>query len=470
MTIQGQRRAVNLSVPTKKEKLFLWEKASIPTASIGKGGKSAFYAPSPAFASMHFHTSRERVGAGGVRGGKSLATAMEAVAWALHSDLIWFMGVDYSVSRMEFSYCLEALLSLGFTTPRLISMPADRYKPCVMETVWGCQIENRTLADLSKVAAYAPDAIFVCEPGLIPEFTEAINRFRERLAQKRGLLWLAGTFEDSIGEYAQFWEQGQKWPNEDDIASFSAPTWDNQAVFPGGRNDPEILRLERKLGAIFMERCGGIPTPPSSLVFHSFWTPSIHIQPDINYRPDLPIEIAVDPNYGQGRHYSVEFVQWEEAKNNVYVIDEVTATEMTHNSIIKLCALKPFWEHVTSGVADPYAARSHVFGSPSVEQVWFDESRVVLRSRHRPTVDDAIERMNYFLRDGEGKPHIFFSDKARRAAYEMDHWRRHKITRRPEELNCDAVKALCYWLADHYSRQSMAPLGQIREMDYTWRP
>ena len=469
-TIQEQRRRINLSTPTQAEKLFLWDKVSVPTAGIGKGLKFTSYAPSESFANMHFHPARERVGAGGVRGGKSLSTGMEAVAWSLHSDLIWLVAVDYSVSRLEFTYCMEGLLSLGFTRPALISMPADRYKPCVMETVWGTQIETRTLADLGKVAAYAPDVIFVCEPGLIPEFSEAINRFRERLSQKRGLLWMAGTFEDSVGEYAQFWESGQTWPNEDDIISFSIPTWENKAIFPGGREDAEIMRLEKKLGDRFMERCGGIPTPPSSLVFHGFWNPQVHFVRGLHYRPELPIEVAVDPNYGQGRHYSVEFVQWDEVKNAVYVTDEVSATEMTHDGIIKLCAQKGFWDRVTGGVGDPYAVRSHVFGSPSVEQVWWDTARVVLRTRHRPTVDDAIERMNHFLRDGSGDAHIFFSDNCIRARYEMEHWRRNKLTRKPEENNCDAVKALCYWLADHYSRGTSAPLTSIRTMDYTWRP
>jgi len=467
-SIAAQRRNLGLSTPTQKEKLYLWERVSVPTANIGAGMKFQGYTPSESFSQMHFHPARERVAAGGVRGGKSLATGMEAFSWALHSDLIWFMGVDYSVPRMEFTYCLEALLSQGFTRSNLVSMPADRFKPCSLETVWGGQIETRTLSDLGKVAAHAPDAIFVCEPGLIPEFSEAVSRFRERSAQKRGLIWLAGTFEDSVGEYAAFYDYGQTWPNDDDVFSVSAPTWDNRAVFPGGRNDPEILSLERKLGDQFMERCGGVPTPPSSLVFHNYWEPLIHVRRELEYREDLPIEVAVDPNYGQGRHYSVEFVQWDASTGDTFLIDEVAQTEMTHDSILKLCAMKPFWHRITGGVGDPFAVTAHIFGNASVEQIWFDTARVVLRTKHRPTVDDAIERMNFFLRDGDGRTRVFFSDRCKRAIWEMSHWRRDKVTRVPKKDNCDAIKAVCYWLADRYSRNTSDSRTAIRELNYSW--
>ena len=463
--IRVQRARIGLTTPTNAEKEFLWSKISCPAGGIS--AETGGYKPLGPFRRLHGHPARFKLDGGGVRSGKSLAIGMEIPCWMPHSNLIWLVAVDYNQSRKEFLYAAQALLSLGFTRPELVSMPQFRYTPCSLETIWGCTLSTISLADTTKFGAEAPDAIFVCEPGQVPE--EAVGRFDERASERRGLIWYGGTFEDSLGWFAQTWERWREWPNVEGGISFSTPTWVNKLRFPGGRQDPEIRRLYRSLGrARFLERCGGTPVEPHNLVFHGRWRPDKHVDHEVHYNPDLPIEIAVDPNYGQGHYYSVEFVQWK--GEHTYVIDEVSETGLTHDEIIKLCATKPFWHRITGGVIDPWAGKSHIFGAASPEEVWWKEAKVQLRVSPRTDVESSIARMESLLRGPNGEVFIHFSPACNRARYEMAHWRRRKNNNQPSKDNCDAVKALCYWAAEHYAYQGFTSSYETKIEDWEMKP
>ena len=124
-----------------------------------------------------------------------------------------------------------------------------------------------------------------------------VLRLSGRLAERRGWLWLSGTFEGSRGWYAERFRAWQT-DNPEEAASFSVPSWANRTLFPGGREDPEIRRLETTYPAdLFQERFGGVPCPPVSLVFREF-EPAAHVRTIRDpYESFDNIEIAVDPGY-----------------------------------------------------------------------------------------------------------------------------------------------------------------------------
>ena len=64
-----------------------------------------------------------------------------------------------------------------------------------------------------------------------------------------------------------------------------------------------------------------------------------------------------------------------------------------------------------------------------------------------------VERLANHLIGPDGKPHLFVSPKCERFIWEMNHWRKKKGTNEPSRDNCDAIKAVAYWLADRYSFQ-----------------
>ena len=130
-------------------------------------------------------------------------------------------------------------------------------------------------------------------------------RCHARAAPKRAWIFASGTFEGSLGWYPQ---QYNAWVSgaDPDGQAFSLPSPTNKYYYPGGYDDPEILRLKRESSDdFFMERIMGVPSPPKGLVFPQF-RPDLHVK-DIDFDPDQPVHIWVDPGYAGG--YAVEAVQ-----------------------------------------------------------------------------------------------------------------------------------------------------------------
>ena len=187
----------------------------------------------------------------------------------------------------------------------------------------------------------APDAILGCEAAQLPH--EVYLRLRGRLAERRGWLWLSGTFEGSRGWYADHFTAWQA-VNADGAASFSIPTWSNRALFPGGRADAEIEALEATYpAAVFRERFGGVPCPPATLVFPEF-EPAQHVA-TVDPAAVQTVELAIDPGYAGA--YAVLAVT--ESAGVVRVIDEVYHRRVVAAEIIAECRRRWWWPRVSGG-------------------------------------------------------------------------------------------------------------------------
>src|SRR5262245_42290238 len=86
-SITQQRAALQLTTPTRAEKEYRWSQVDLPSAGIyaDEGG----YTPSRRVQQAPHYPARCVFVAGGVRGGKSLGSAMEYVPWTPRSRLIW---------------------------------------------------------------------------------------------------------------------------------------------------------------------------------------------------------------------------------------------------------------------------------------------------------------------------------------------------------------------------------------------
>ena len=236
-------------------------------------------------------TARIRLIAGGERAGKSRSAAMELVGRFLEGQLYWLVGPDYDLCRPEFAYLIEALESLDAI--ETLAAPTGQSSRLLLRN--GTLITTRTAQRAMRLAGQAPDGILGCEAAQLSY--ESFLRMSGRLAERRGWLWLSGTFEGSRGWYAEKFRAWQS-DNPDQAASFSIPSWSNRTLFPGGREDPEIERLALAYPAdLFQERLGGVPCPPVSLVFREFH-PAAHVRTIKDpYESFDNIEIAVDPGY-----------------------------------------------------------------------------------------------------------------------------------------------------------------------------
>lgn len=227
--------------------------------------------------------------AGGERAGKSRSAAMELV-WRLRlGGLFWIVGPDYEQCRPEFSYVLDLLTAVGDV--RRVSFPVEG--SCRLVTRTGAEVVTKSAINPVKLAGEAPDGILLCEAAQCSP--EVYLRLRGRVAEKRGWLWLSGTFEGSRGWYAEKFNDWQM-DNLEGGRSFSLPSWSNTALYPGGQGDPEMLALQAIFPEdLFVERFGGKPCPPASLVFREFDL-AAHVRP-CRYEPAQRVEIAIDPGY-----------------------------------------------------------------------------------------------------------------------------------------------------------------------------
>ena len=237
--------------------------------------------------------------AGGEQAGKSMVASKFLLQKFMRDEspgLYWLVAADYERTRAEFEYLSEDFAKLG-----VLAEVSKRVDPGRIVLSDGTRIETKSAKDPRTLAMRAPNGIVGCEASQLD--LETFYRLRGRCAPKGGWLFLGGTFESSLGWYPQTytaWESGVG-----DEQSFSLPSYSNFHLYPGGRNDPEIRRLEAVASDdFFMERIEGKPVPPRGLVFNEFRA-SIHAS-EVDYIPGEPVHIWIDPGYAGG--YALEAV------------------------------------------------------------------------------------------------------------------------------------------------------------------
>ena len=262
--------------------------------------------------------------AGGEQAGKSMVASKYLVSRFLENEepvLYWLVAADYERTRAEFDYLVQDFASLG-----ILGEVTKRVDPGRIVLADGTRIETKSAKDPRTLAMRAPNGIIGCEASQLD--LETFHRLRGRCAPKRGWLFLGGTFEGSLGWYPQLFQSWQHGLNDEQ--SFSLPSYSNQYLYPGGKSDPEILRLKAVASdEFFMERIEGIPTPPQGLVFGEFRA-DLHISDEAEWSVGDPVQLWMDPGYAGG--YAVEVVQ--EINGQMCVIDEIYEQGLITSEII----------------------------------------------------------------------------------------------------------------------------------------
>ena len=411
------------------------------------------YEPSPAQRAAHDSPARIRLIAGGERAGKSRSAAMELFGRLLEGRLYWIVGPEYDLCRPEFDYVVDGLPPhrRRRLRPRTGVHARRTHHPHRRPHRHPQRPRTRTPGRRS------PDGILACEAAQLP--AAAFLRLRARVAERRGWLWLSGTFESARGWYAdrfRDWQLAQ--PTES--RAFSIPSWENLALYPGGRKDPEIAELEAMFPAdLFMERFGGVPCPPSTLVFREF-DPRAHVSAEAQ-PSGSPVELAIDPGYAGA--YAVLAIEQRGA--HVAVIDEVYMRRTIAGDVIAACRQRPWWPRVRGGVIDVAGHQHHA--APSQVEVWASLAHVRLRS-HRVLLRDGIDRLRTFLRDPvSDSPRLAIAPQCRWLIREFGLYRYHddsdlkSVSEDPIDRDNHALKALSYWLYDRFGPVERPPRQSI---------
>jgi len=376
--------------------------------------------------------ARRKLVAGGERAGKSFYTASELLTRSLWGKLFWIIAADYDLARPELEYVSEWLGSLGAIASARTDISLPKYGKAFVRTKTGQVIETKTADDVRKIAARAPDGIVLVEAAQLSYdvFLKALGR----LAEKRGWLVASGTFEGSAGWYPELFDDWQGL-NAEGGASYSLPSWSNEAVFPGGREDPEIKRLEAaysKVPFMFEERCGAVPAPATNLVFTQF-RESVHVDDRAKFDGNLPVYLAVDPSGGTNPyavgayqfHDPGEIVDEVDAKQFAYLIDAVYMRGATDEEVISETETREWWSHVAGGAIDVMA--------PDSKKRWLKYAGVNLWSQKVEQIE-GIRRLQsflYFKRGEDGgflhPPHLLVNPAVAEFAYEVRHYKRPSV-------------------------------------------
>lgn len=372
------------------------------------------FEPNPEQWEIISHPARYKQIAGGVGAGKSLLLARMADAYTVTADngLGWIVAPDYDQATICFDYLFLAYNELGLVEE---SSTPSRGPRSMRVNVLGNIFTWVTKSAMDEVALASrrPHVILSDETAQMPG--TILNKFRERAAENRAPVIMAGTFETSLGWYADNFERWQS-SNPEGGKSFSLPTWSNVKKYPGGRNDPEILANEKSMPPeLFLERFGGVPCKPAGLVFKEF-DRKTHVKPLVDlYNPDLPVELWCDP---ATHTYPVLFVQLHEG-GRVHVLDEIYAKDRIGQQVIPEVVKNRFWKQVQKGVMDISGSYRQGANKSQVE-VWADE----LKKRNEHGIEwqytkihrasdwyDAIHLRLWS--EADGKPLLLFADHLR---------------------------------------------------------
>jgi hypothetical protein len=360
------------------------------------------------------HPARIKLVAGGERAGKSFLGALSIISKLDEfedGDIVWLVARDYERTRAEWNYLTDILHRLGFLIKQ-----TKRIDPGSMTIACGSsenpgtfQIKTKSAQDHRSLAMEAPRMIVACEASQIDH--ESFLRLRGRIAEKRGYLFLEGTFEMSLGWYPSQWESWQFYNAEDDAISFSLPSWTNKVVYPEGRNDPEILSLERlHSDDWFNERVAGKPAPPSGLV-HNMFDSTHHVSQDAEYIMEEPVHLWVDPGYSQVTKSAYAVMAVQIIGDQVRIIDEIYEREKITEEIIEICTMRPWWKDVEHGVIDIAA---HNIGESRPVDTWLEAGGLYMQSE-RVGILDGIERFNTFLKENPAtkQPNMIINPKCK---------------------------------------------------------
>ena len=395
--------------------------------------------------------------AGGEQAGKSMVASKYLVARLFENDepgLFWLVAADYERTRAEFEYLVEDFGSMG-----LLKEASKRVDPGRIILADGTRIETKSAKDPRTLAMSAPNGIIGCEASQLD--LETFHRLRGRCAPKRGWLFLSGTFEGSLGWYPQMFQSWQSSSSSDEV-SFSLPSYSNEHLYPGGREDPEILALEKvSSDDFFLERIEGVPSPPQGMVFTEI-RPDIHIQ-NVEYEPDIPVHIWIDPGYAEA--YACEIVQV--VNDQIRVIDEIYERDLITDEIIEIAQSRPWWKDARFGVIDVAGYQHQAMAAPA--EVWMEKTGIYFDSQ-KIRINDGTERLKAFLKTDpvdQREPRIVFNPKCEGILSEFGikpnpfdgqtrayRWKMDRdgtiVGETPEDRYNHGVKAVIYGLINRY--------------------
>lgn len=238
----------------------------------------------------------------------------------------WIVAPTYDLGEKEFRVFWKILIDqLQVPIDRGKTFNSLRTKDFRITTQWGSSIEVRSAEHPESLVGEGLDFVIMAEAAKL-KLSHWEKYIRPTLADKRGSAVFVSTPE-GFNWFFDLYQRGQDQdPQFKDWWSYKSPSWENDIVFPGGRNDPEMLEVEATLAKeVFDQEFGAEFTSFAGRIYSEF-DEGYHVLDHYEFNPNWPNYVCFD--WGFRNPWVCLNVQVDHA-DNIYIWDEYYERNMT---------------------------------------------------------------------------------------------------------------------------------------------
>jgi hypothetical protein len=312
-----------------------------------------YTAHSPKQQAIHDSDARFKVLACGRRYGKTTFGGNELTAALMDYDdpgWYWIVGPKYTLGEKEFRVVFANIirkLKLGAKVKKSYNV---KQGDMVIEMPWGSILEVKSAERQDTLLGEGLSGVVMAEAAR--HTSETWEQYvRPALADKRGWAIFAST-PRGYNWYQGLWMLGQNRLMHPQYESWRLPSWENPIVYPGGREDPEIIEQEQRVSPQwFAQELAAEFTAYAGKIYDEF-DQNIHVK-HIEYNPLWTNVWALD--YGWTNQFVCLDVMID-PEDNFHVWREYMVTEKTtfeHAGLLLKRSDNPPDYHVDWGGGDP---------------------------------------------------------------------------------------------------------------------
>lgn len=283
------------------------------------------YTPHPGQRRFHASQARFKVMDCGRRWGKSTSGPHDKVPLMLMKKPVlgWIVAPTYDLGEKEFRVFWKILVdTLQVPLDRSKTFNSLRTKDFRITTAWGSSIEVRSAEHPESLVGEGLDFVIMAEAAKL-KLSHWEKFIRPTLSDKRGSAVFVSTPE-GFNWFYDLYMRGQSSEHED-WWSYKSPTWENIIVFPEGRQDPEMIEVERTLAPeVFAQEYGAEFTSFAGRIYSEF-DEGFHVK-EFDFQPDWETELSID--FGMRNPFCCLTIQTD-PEENIYIWDEYYERNLT---------------------------------------------------------------------------------------------------------------------------------------------
>jgi hypothetical protein len=422
---------------------------------------------------FHSSSARFKVMDCGRRWGKSTSGPHDKVPMMMMAKpkIGWIVAPTYDLGEKEFRVFWSILVDkLQVPLDRGKTFNSIRTKDFRITTAWGSSVEVRSAEHPESLVGEGLDFVIMAEAAKL-KLSHWEKYIRPTLSDKRGSAVFVSTPE-GFNWFYDLYQRGQAREHPD-WWSYKSPTWENDIIFPGGRQDPEMLEVEATLAPeVFAQEYGAEFTSFAGLIYSEF-DEGYHVI-DHDFNPEWPNYTSFD--FGFRNPFVCLNIQVDPS-DNVYVWDEYYERNMPTPQHARNLKSLIQWR-VDGAYHDPSGADE----AASIQQIWADTKEYrnvnVLGVSFTPSPNawkEGVARVKEWLKlkpaeDDMGyptaqmKPKLFIDRSCVQTIKEFNTYRVKEQTERmneaadpkeePRKKDDHAMDALRYFITGHFGMES----------------